>query len=114
MNQQRDCKHCGQQQKQYNILSNVVFIDIQPMTTQDEYIAMPKMQLKLLPLTITIANKSYYLKGVIEYQLNEGGLSHYIAHCHVNEECTAFDDILPKQQKSTNNCLEPHVSVYTI
>lgn len=108
------CRDCGQEQKEYNTFSNIVFIDIQPMTTQDERFAMPKMKLKSLPLTIIVAKKSYHLKGVIEFQLNEFGLSHYIAHCYENGEWIAFDDLLRKQQKSSNDYLEPHVLVYTI
>lgn len=108
------CSKCEEQMEVTHILSNIVFIDIQPITSLDGKMALPKMELKSLPIKIMIAEKQYSLKGVIEFQLNENGLSHYVAHCFENGQWIAFDDLLKKQKKSTLSRIEPHILVYTI
>lgn len=109
-----DCHICAQSRKVQITYSNILFIDIQPMTLSEGKIALPKMQLKSIPQTIAVAKTTYQLKGVIEFQLNEFGLSHYIAHYNEDSEWIAFDDLLQKQNKSTKKHLEPHVLVYTV
>lgn len=107
-----ECSKCKQELQETTTLSDMIFIDIQPMTTSDGTLSIPKIHLRLLPATIMVGKNQYHLKGAIEYQLNEHGLSHYVGHCLENDDWIAYNDILKESHPSTGNPTEFHLLVY--
>lgn len=108
------CSVCKNKMKVHTTFSDMIFIDIQPIITDTNTATLPRMPLTDLPHHFEINAIQYELKGVIEYQPNEGGLAHYVAHCRSKHEWFLYNDLMKKRYPSnTNASIESHVLIFT-
>lgn len=98
------CKVCKSEQDTRTVFSDLIFLDLQPMTTCDEQISLPSFCLKSFPSEVKIGNSQYTPRAAIEYQANgnqKESIGHYVAHCQRNDgDWCCFDDIKKNIQKS--------------
>lgn len=95
------CLRCKKGIEVKQEISNIIFIDIQPMQTcEKESYEIGNITLRQIPQIINIGNNSFDLKAAIEYQPNEGGLSHYVVHSFKKNKWLVYNDLCKKSSES--------------
>lgn len=64
---------------------------------------------------MNIEKKEYILKGMVEFLKNEdeNGISHYVAHIHMDNQWYEYNDLCKNRHKSNiNTPIEAHILVY--
>lgn len=94
-------------------ISDIIFIDVEPLKSNEETIAIPKTSLIMIPQNIEFEGKFFRLKAVVEYQPNENGLSHYVSHFWKNNMWRTYNDLFKKTDESKiDQLLTIHMLVY--
>lgn len=104
------CLKCNINQIINNEYSNLLSVDVQPVSGCERSMSLPKMTFNSIPSQIAVNQISYELVAIIEYKAN---LKHYIAHVNKNAEWIAYDDTSTQANKSNVNAtIKPHLLVF--
>lgn len=109
------CNNCQGQQYIITRFSPIAFVDLQPINTSEKCVQLPTNSISTLPKRILLGEVNYELVGVIEFQPNSTGESHYIAHCRRNNTWMQFNDLmLQKSCSNESSKIHIHMLVYAI